>query len=79
MGAVRRFASRLVSLVQTQEWSRDARTFRWLDDARRDGLYAMRMLRRRPLVAVIAVSSLAIGIGLNAAVFSVVDWVLRWT
>jgi putative ABC transport system permease protein len=122
MGAVRRFASRLVSLVrphhhdaalarevashltmleedyrrrglspaeahrqarlalggedQTQEWSRDARTFRWLDDARRDGLYAMRMLRRRPLVAVTAVSSLAIGIGLNAAVFSVVDWVL---
>ena len=122
MGAVRRFASRLVSLVrphhhdaalarevashltmleddyrrrglspaeahrqarlalggedQTQEWSRDARTFRWLDDARRDGLYAMRKLRRRPLVAVTAVSSLAIGIGLNAAVFSVVDWVL---
>ena len=36
----------------------------------------MRMLRRHPIAAATTTLSLAIGIGLNAAVFSVVDWVL---
>ncbi len=61
---------------QTKEQHRDARAFRWLDDARRDVVYAIRMLRGHPLATTTAVLSLAIGIGLNAAVFSVVDWVL---
>ena len=38
--------------------------------------YAVRVLRRRPVVAVAAILSFGLGIGLNAAVFSVVDWVL---
>jgi putative ABC transport system permease protein len=61
---------------QTKERHRDARTWRWLDDLRRDTLYAVRILRRQPATAVAAILSLAVGIGLNAAVFSVVDWVL---
>lgn len=60
----------------TKERHRDARAFRWLDDARRDATYAVRMLRRHPVATATAALSLAIGIGLNAAVFSVVDWVL---
>lgn len=42
----------------------------------RDLRYAGRMLRRHPMGTATATLSLAIGIGLNAAVFSVVDWVL---
>src|SRR5439155_22105262 len=38
--------------------------------------YAWRSLCRRPLSSVAAIATLAIGIGLNAAVFSVADWVL---
>ena len=34
------------------------------------------MLRRHPVATAAAVLSLALGVGLNAAVFSVVDWVL---
>ena len=73
-----RRAARLAlgGIEQTKEQHRDARAFRWLDDARRDAVYAMRMLRRHPIVTAASTLSLAIGIGLNAAVFSVVDWVL---
>src|SRR6185295_9939591 len=66
----------LGGIEQTKERQRDARTWRWLDAAWRDALYAVRMLRRQPVTTAAAVLSLAVGIGLNAAVFSVVDWVL---
>jgi predicted permease len=66
----------LGGIEQTKELHRDARTWRWLAAAWRDALYAVRMLRRQPATTAAAVLSLAIGIGLNAAVFSVVDWVL---
>jgi predicted permease len=73
-----RRAARLAlgGIDQTKEQHRDARAFRWLDDARRDAVYAMRTLRRHPITTAASMLSLAIGIGLNAAVFSVVDWVL---
>lgn len=76
-GEARR-AARLAlgGVEQTKERQRDARAFRWLDDARRDAVYAVRMLRRHPIATAAATLSLAIAIGLNAAVFSVVDWVL---
>ena len=66
----------LGGVEQTKERHRDARTWRWLDAAWRDALYAVRMLRRQPVTTAAAVLSLAVGIGLNAAVFTVVDWVL---
>jgi hypothetical protein len=43
---------------------------------RRDVPHAVRSLLRRPVSSAAAMTTLAIGIGLNAAVFSVVDWVL---
>jgi predicted permease len=49
---------------------------RRLSALRRDVPYAVRALRRRPVASAAAITTLAIGIGLNAAVFSVVDWVL---
>jgi putative ABC transport system permease protein len=73
-----RRAARLAlgGIEQTKERHRDARAFRWIDNVARDAVYATRMLRRHPVGTVTAVLSLAIAIGLNAAVFSVVDWVL---
>src|SRR5262245_46600175 len=73
-----RRAARLAlgGIEQTRELHRDARSFAWLDAAWRDVVYALRTLRRRPVLAATALLSIAIGIGLNAAVFSIVDWVL---
>ena len=55
---------------------RDARTFAWIDDARRDVAHGVRSLRRTPGFMAIAVITLALGIGANTAVFSVISAVL---
>src|SRR5919197_963273 len=49
---------------------RDARSFRWLDDAKRDLRHAGRLLRRDPLFTMTAVLSLAIGIGATTTIFT---------
>jgi predicted permease len=45
----------------------------WLNTILRDVLYALRQFARNPLFTMVAVSSLAIGIGANTAIFSVMD------
>jgi putative ABC transport system permease protein len=63
------------SIVQAEESSLDARG-RWLRDLSKDLDYAMRTLRRNPGFAAVAILSLAVGIGANSAVFSLVNALL---
>ncbi|HZD95426.1 MAG TPA: hypothetical protein VE133_14285, partial [Candidatus Sulfotelmatobacter sp.] len=39
----------------------------------RDGLHAVRLLVRNPVFTIVALASLALGIGANTAVFSIID------
>jgi putative ABC transport system permease protein len=59
-----------------KESVRDARGFRWLDDFVGDTRYAWRSLRRTPAFTGIAVVTLALGIGVTTAVFTVFNSVL---
>jgi predicted permease len=59
---------------------RELRFGSWFEATLRDVLYGMRLLRKAPAFAIIAVAILAIGIGVNTAIFSTVNTVLlsRW-
>jgi hypothetical protein len=51
----------------------DARTFRWIEATGQDARYAVRTLRKQPVLALAVVLTLGLGIGIPTAVVSLLD------
>src|SRR5687768_4623785 len=68
-----RAAGEFGSRTRVMEDTRAAWQFRWLEDVVADVSYAMRAFRGRPAFVLTAIGCLALGIGANALIFSLVN------
>ena len=71
--ALRRARLEFGGVEQTKEASRDIRGTAWLESIVRDLRYAMRSLKSRPAFTLTVIATLALGIGANTAIFTLVD------
>ncbi|HEY1945881.1 MAG TPA: ABC transporter permease [Bryobacteraceae bacterium] len=63
----------LGNLALVQDRMRDASTIAWLETAAQDIRYGLRQLARAPVLVSVAILSLALGIGANTAIFTLIN------
>jgi len=67
---------KLGGVEQTKEKYRDRRGLPWLESLWQDVRFGLRMLRKNPGFTAVAVLTLALGIGANTAIFTLIDSVM---
>jgi putative ABC transport system permease protein len=68
----------LRGVERTKEECQDVMPLRWLDHFSRDLRYAFRMLAKKPGFTAVAVVALALGIGVDTAMYTIVNGALSW-
>jgi putative ABC transport system permease protein len=74
--ARRKASANFGGVDQAKEYCRDLRRTRWLTDAWTDARYGVRILAHHKVFTLVAVLSLALGIGANTAIFTLVNGLL---
>ena len=62
--------------AQAMDALRDQRGVTWLDDLARDVRHGLRTLRRTPVFTAVALLTLALAVGANTAIFSILNGVI---